>query len=159
MVKIQDLLAANALIKLSPFFVVGGVLLGALAYKDLANQVDAKRAESAASSPASIGMATCAQAAARYNKEQWKSLWDTQEVLCKEAQSPGTFSKECLAIASNFVLGKTKIGDDFDNSCFGGSETDRIKARCLSGQFHLSEWKGANCNKLTGMTYMEFMEK
>lgn len=157
--KLQDLLAANALIKLSPFLVVGGLLLAALAFKDVTNQVDTKRAETAASTPAFSGMATCAQAAALYEKDRWKIHFDTQEVLCKEADSPGTFSKKCLAVASDIVLDRPSTGGDFDTTCFGGSESDLIKARCLSGEFHLSEWKGADCGKLTGMTYMEFMNK
>jgi hypothetical protein len=157
--KLKDLLAANALVRLSPFLVVGGVLLAVLAVKDLSDQAGTRRAESSASKAASPGMATCAQAAARYNKDQWKSLWDSQEVLCKEADTPGSFSEKCLDVASNIVLEKPSTGDDIDVACFGVSETDQIRARCLSGELHLSEWKGSNCGEITGMTYMEFMSK
>jgi hypothetical protein len=101
---LRDILLANALIRLSPFIVVGGLLV-ALTHCGSSEPTHSPKPE-------------CIEAAKAYEKHRGRGNWDAQEYLCDTDTSPELKpSPECLSAAYAYVKGMAGAGNAMEINC------------------------------------------
>jgi hypothetical protein len=106
---LRNILIANALIRLSPFIVVGGLLLtvtrcGSI---DPANLTDSAKPE-------------CSEAMKSYEKDLGRGNYVAQEILCGRydtERNPELKTPECLGAAYAYVKGMKGSGDAMEINC------------------------------------------
>jgi hypothetical protein len=84
---LRDILVANALIKISPFVVIGGGLL-------IISSAVGSLQKPAAVAPTSD---LCQKAAAFYSENSWRTAWEAQEIACGSYKGNAIAIPQCKA--------------------------------------------------------------
>lgn len=101
---LRDILLANALIRLSPFIVVGGLLVAVT--------------HCGSSDPTHSPKPECIEAAKAYDQYRSPGNWNAQEILCDTESNPELKpSPECLSAAYAYVKGMEGSGKAMEINC------------------------------------------
>ena len=106
---LRDILLANALIRLSPFIVVGGLLMAVTrcGSSGPAQSTDSARPE-------------CIEAVKAYEKDLGRGNYVAQEILCGRYdtdRNPELKTSECLSAAYAYVKGMTGSAEAMEINC------------------------------------------